>query len=354
MPDVLRIGVVGLGWAGRTNLEAFQRQPDAEVVAISDANTEALQAAGDKYGITELYTDYTDLIERDDIDAIATATPNFLHPDVVIAAVESGKHALTEKPLAHTLEAAERMVAAATKHNRVLMMVHNQRYYGDVQTLKTYIDEGNVGRIYHAKAHWMRRAGIPGGGGWFSQKDKSGGGPLIDLGIHVLDMAMYLMGDPEPLSVTAASYAEHGRRGSGFRSTQIEDAKHDVEDFVTAFVRFEGGVTLTLDVSWTVYARYGDDFGVAVYGTTGGGEVDIRQYKRKDSLRLFTDAGGVPAVVTPKLPDGAGHGQVARNFLDAIQSGDWANEHGQSALKRTRIVDAIYRSAAEGGEIRFE
>ncbi len=352
MMDKLRVAVIGLGWAGRASLQGFLAQDDVEVLAVADSNETLLNRVATRFNIPNAYTDYEHIIVRDDIDAIATATPNFMHEPVVVSAMESGKHAMTEKPLAHTLESAERMVAAAEKYNRVLKMVTNQRNYEDVKTLKRFIDAGNVGRIYHAKAHWMRRQGIPGAGGWFSQKAMSGGGPMIDLGIHVLDFALYFMNEPTPVSVNAASYAEHGRVGRGYRDTVVDYSKHDVEDFVSAFIRFEGGATLTLDVSWTTYSSYGDDFGVALYGTEGGGEIDIRSYDRENSLKLFTDVGNIPTVAQPKLSaHSAGHEQVARDFVDRIHAGDWANDHGQAALQRSRIIDACYRSAAEKREI---
>ena len=347
----LRVGIIGVGAAGRAHLRGFAAQPDAEIVAIADTSPALLNQRAAEYGVPDCYTDYHELLAREDIDAISTATPNFLHEPVVVAAVQAGKHALTEKPLAHTLEAAERMVAAAQEHNRVLQMVYNQRCQGDVTAMKQFIDEGGMGRIYHGKARWMRRQGIPGRGGWFSQRELSGGGPMIDLGIHVLDMALYLMGEPKPLSVSAAAYAEHGKLGRGYRQTAGQAAKHNVEDYLTGFIRLEGGATLTLDVSWETYSRFGDDFGVALYGTEGGGEIDIQRYDRSDSLRLYTDVAGLPATINPQLAVGEGHTQVIREFIDRVRSGDWAEHHGQHALKRTRIVDACYRSATEGREI---
>jgi predicted dehydrogenase len=347
----LRVGVIGVGGAGRAHIRGFKALPDAEVVAIADTNPAVLATVGDEYAIADRYTDYIDLLDRNDIDAISTATPNFLHEPVVINALERGKHALTEKPLAHTLEAAERMVAAARQYGRVLHMVFNQRHYEDVATLKRFVDDGHVGQVYHAKAHWMRRQGIPGAGNWFSQQALSGGGPLIDLGVHVLDIALYLMGEPRALSVSAASYAEHGHRRQGFRQKPSPEAKHDVEDFLTAFIRLEGGATLTLDVSWTTFSSYGDDFGVALFGTDGGGEIDVRQYNRTDSLRMFNDVGGHPALIQPSLSGGEGHRGAARQFRDAIASGNWEAHTGEQALQRSRIVAACYRSAIEGREI---
>ncbi|MEM6280745.1 MAG: Gfo/Idh/MocA family oxidoreductase [Chloroflexota bacterium] len=353
MTDPIRVGVIGVGGAGGRHLRTFAEMDDVEVVAIADSNARQIETLCQQYGVAHGYTDYTDLLNRDDVDAISTATPNFLHEPIVVGAMERGKHALTEKPLANTLDAAERMVAASETYGRVLHMVYNHRYYNDVAIMKQFIDEGNMGRVYHARAYWMRRSGIPGAGNWFSNKAKSGGGPLIDLGVHVLDMALYLMGEPEVISVSAAAYAEHGRVGKGYRVPVADYSGHDVEDFLAGFIRFGNGTTITLDVSWSTYSSYGDDFGIAVYGTDGGGEIAIKEYNRVNSLRLFTDVAGRPATIEPQFSEGPGHAQVARNFIDAIRSGNWQGHHGYDALKRSRIVDACYRSAVEGREIRL-
>ncbi len=265
----------------------------------------------------------------------------------------SGKHVLSEKPLARSGAEGEAMVRAATNAGRVLQVAFNHRQRGDVQVLKIYIESGGLGRIYHAKASWMRRAGIPGMGGWFTNRELAGGGPLIDLGVHVLDMALYLLGEPEVISVSAATYAELGPRGRGSYSERhlVGEGGYEVEDLATAFVRLGDGATLLIEASWAVYGKSADDFGVTLYGTDGGADITVKNYGWEDTLTIYTDTAGVPSEVRPRVTRGEGHLAVVRNFVAAIRSGDWATHNGSEGLRRAQIIDACYQSALQGREI---
>lgn len=349
----IRAGVIGLGWAGETHLQSYLQVSGVEVVAIADPRTEHTAALGKKYNIPYTYSDPDELIARDDLDVISVATPNYLHAPLTIAAIKNGKHVLCEKPIARNTAEGEAMVRAAIEHGRVLKIAFNHRRRGDVQTLKRLVDEGALGHIYHGKATWMRRSGIPGMGGWFTTKEMAGGGPLIDLGVHVLDMALYLMGEPKVVSVTAATYAELGPRGRGSRGDTIDSTKYEVEDLGTAFIRLENGVTLLLEASWAVYGRQEEDFGVILYGNEGGAELLITPHDPQ-TLRFFNDTAGVPAVTLPKTLRGEGHLAVVREFITAIREGNWKEHVGRDGLRRAQIIEACYRSAAEGREIAVD
>lgn len=348
----LRVGIIGTGWAGETHLKAFNAH-GCEVVAIADPRADRLGELASRYNVAT-YTEFEDLIARDDLDIVSVATPNSLHMPATVAALNSGRHVLCEKPLALNPGEAQQMVNAARANNRVLKVAFSHRVRGDVQTLKQQIESGALGKIYHAKASWMRRSGIPGMGGWFTTKATAGGGPLIDLGVHVLDMAMFLMGEPEIVSVTAATYSELGKRGVGSRGDTVDNNRFEVEDFGTAFVRLAGGATLLLEASWAIYGKTWDDFSVAVFGTQGGGEVHTNGWRERDTLELYVDVGDSPAVVKPMTKRGEGHFQVVRDMLDVIESGDYSREVGLDGLHRTQIIDACYRSAAEGREVLVE
>ena len=223
-----------------------------------------------------------------------------------------------------------------------------------MQALKRHVEEGNLGRIYHAKATWMRRNGIPGMGGWFTSKELAGGGPLIDLGVHMVDMALYLMGDPEVESVSCATYAELGPRGrGGWQGLGLMrgDKPYEVEDLATAFIRLSGGATLNLETGWAVYRESSDDFGVTLYGTDGGAEMKVRNYGTSDTLRIYTDVAGVPAVVTPEIQPREGHLAVVRRFVESISEETWRGQYGEDGLDRARIIDACYASALENREV---
>ena len=221
----LRVGIVGLGWTGWTHLKAYQELPNVEVVALAGYEADRLAQYGREFNVPNLYREYQDLLARDDLDVVSVCTPNQLHAPVAIGALAGGRHVVCEKPLARSSTEALAMVEAARKADRVLHTIFNHRERGDVVALKRYIDEGGLGRIYHAKASWMRRNGIPTLGSWFTNKEMAGGGPLIDLGVHMLDLALYLTGEPQIATVSAATYAELGPRGRGNR-VETFAAKH--------------------------------------------------------------------------------------------------------------------------------
>lgn len=351
VPSTLRVGVIGLGWAGETHLQSYLNLPNVEVLAIADPNDARRQQVATKYNIAADYADFNDLINRDDIDVISIATPNYLHAPAAIGALSTGKHVLCEKPLASNATDAQAMVKAAVDNNRVLNVAFNHRQRPDVQLLKAYMNEGNLGNIYHAKAFWMRRSGIPGLGGWFTNRDTAGGGPLIDLGVHVLDMALFLMDEPEVISVSAATYSELGKRGLGGRGDTVSLDNFNVEDLATAFIRFANGSTLLLEASWAVYGRQSDDFGVKLYGTNGGADIDTSIHN--NTLTIFTDTAGVPAELRPRVPQASvgGHQVVVNKFIDAIRGGNWSSHTGKDGLLRSQIIEACYQSALEGREV---
>lgn len=353
--DVIRVAMIGTGWAGETALKHFRTQPNVEVVALADTVETRLNALGHTYGITHLYTDYEELLAQEqDLDAVSIAAPNFMHAPIVLAALRRGVHVLCEKPLARTSEEAATLVEAAREAKRILQVVFNHRERGDVQLLKQYIDEGNLGNIYYAKAYWMRRRGVPGAHSWFVNKELAGGGPLIDLGVHVLDMALFLLNEPSTVSVSASTYSELGRRGLGIDTNSIKfgtDNHFNVEDLATAFIRLQNGTTLLLETSWATHSSAQDDYGVVLYGTEGGAEIRVVNYTTENTLRIYTNIIGQPATIQPAVPPSTFHKAVIEEFIRRITSGDWSQYDGSDGLRRARIIDACYASALEGREV---
>jgi predicted dehydrogenase len=355
--EPLRAGVIGLGYAGEQHLKNFVRVPDVEPVALAGLEEEKLVQLGRRYGVPDLYASWEELVARDDLDIVSIGAPNHLHAPIAVAALEGGRHVLCEKPLARNGVEAERMVNAARKADRAVHIAFTQRERGDVQALKRHVEEGNLGRIYHAKATWMRRNGIPGMGGWFTSKELAGGGPLIDLGVHMVDMALFLMGNPEVESVSCATYAELGPRGRGGRGDfglMQGDKPYEVEDLATAFLRLSGGATLNLEAGWAAYRESSDDFGVTLYGTDGGAEMKVRNYGTSDTVRIYTDVAGVPAVVAPEIAPREGHYAVVRRFIQTIWDGSWEGQYGEDGLDRARIIDACYVSALQNREVSMQ
>lgn len=355
----LRFGIIGCG-AGALHLEGLAGRvanPRAEVVAVAGLEEERCGKLAAKYGVPRVYREFQDLIADPDVEAVVVAVPNSLHHSVAVAALAAGKHVMVEKPLARTTHECAEIVAAAHRANRMLGVMFNWRGREDVRLLKSEVEHGRLGEIYHARAYWMRRSGIPGLGTWFTSKALAGGGPLIDLGVHTLDMALWILGNPTPRRVSAATYAALGPLGRGQPPGAVfkegSGGPFDVEDFATAFIRFDGGLTLQLDVSWAAYTGYGDDFGVVVMGTTGGGQIDARDYAQTGTLKLYGEIDATPITVEPLLRPRHGHGELLKQFVDGVLDGISVTPSGEEGLSRVRLIEAIYRSADLGREVEI-
>ena len=350
--------MIGVGWAGQQHLAAYDALDDAEIVAVAGLEEPARTALARQYGIEHQVARWEDLLELDGLDAVSVAVPTFLHAPIAIAALERGLHVLSEKPVARNEAEAQAMVAAAQAAGRVLDVGFNHRQRGDIHKLKEIIDAGRLGTPYYAKAWWLRRSGIPGRGSWFTTAELAGGGPLVDIGVHVLDYSLFLLGYPTVTAVSASTYDLLASAGFGFshESTKTSVAGSwgfDVEDLATVFMRLEDGGTLLVEASWAAHRSDGDEFGITLYGTGGGAELIVEDYAPSGALRIFTDDDGVPAETRLTAPPGGGHRVVVDQFLAKIRSGRWDEHDGSAALPLARIIDACYRSAADQREIRL-
>ncbi|MER7080663.1 Predicted dehydrogenase [Saccharopolyspora kobensis] len=356
----IRVGVIGIGWAGQQHLAAYRDLPDVEIVAIAGKEPELLRSLGEQYGATMLFESWEKLLEVPDLDAVSIAVPTFLHAPIAIAALKRGLHVLSEKPLARNGVEGQQMVEAARSAGRVLDVVFNHRLRGDIQALGEIIGRGDLGRPYYAKASWMRRRGIPLLGSWFTNQEMSGGGPLADIGVHVLDYALFLLGEPRVLSVNAVTYSELGHRGIGGMKRETADqsvSEYEVEDFAAAFVRLEGGATLVLETSWAAFRSPDDLIDFSVLGTDGGAELKAVGATKAavGDLHVYRDADGEIADYQPAAEPGRAHAGVVENFIDVLRDqARWPANDGSLALKRARVIDACYQSAAENKEIVVE
>lgn len=340
----MRVGVVGLGWAGQQHIKAYQQLEGVELVGVAGLEADLR----DSFGVPG-FEDYRELLGLG-LDAVSVAVPTFLHAPVAIAALQSGAHVLCEKPIARDHEQAEAMVAAAREAGRVLQVVFNHRRRGDIQRLKQL----DLGHVYYAKAWWLRRSGVPTPGSWFTQSELSGGGPLVDIGVHVLDYALFLLGNPGVVSVSASTYDLLGTTGFGgggrTKKTGVSDI-FDVEDLATVFMRLDDGATLLLEASWAMHRADGDEFGVTLYGTKGGAELRVVDYAPRGELTHFGDRDGEPVAERLEVGVGDEHAGVVADFVQTIRSGDWEGHDGAAAAELARVVDASYRSAAEQREV---
>nr|WP_191909878.1 Gfo/Idh/MocA family oxidoreductase [Microbispora cellulosiformans] len=346
----LRIGLAGVGFAGLRHLKAFSVRPDCEVVALAGVEGETVGSVAAEYGVRETHIRWEDLVARDDLDVVCLALPNALHAPAATAALRAGKHVLCEKPMARTATEAEAMVAAATEADRVLHVVFNRRYHPEVGIVREAVAAGRLGTVYHARAWWMRRAGIPGRNTWYTSREQAGGGPLADLGTHALDMALVMLGEPDVVSVSAAAYDQLGRQGVGVIDSAALASDHDgfeVEDFATAFVRLAGGATLQLEAAWATHSQYYNEYGVQLFGSAAGALVRVDTRVPGSALRLFS-AGGDQESSSGRVD---GHAGAVGDFVAAIHSGQWDGHRGTAALARVRVIDAAYRSAEAGREV---
>ena len=271
---------------------------------------------------------------------------------------------LSEKPIALDGAEAQRMVRAARKADRVLDVAFNHRQRGDIQKLKALIDEGRLGRPYYAKAWWLRRTGIPTVGSWFTRREFAGGGPLVDIGVHVLDWSLFLLGDPKVVAVSASTYDLLATNGFGAGSSggykgktgagDGEAPQFDVEDLASVFMRLHDGGTLLVEASWAAHRRDGDEFGITMYGTDAGAELIVDNYAPKGDLQVFTDDGGEAVATRVPVKHGRAHKAVIEQFVDKIRAGDWRRYDGAGAAALARVVDACYLSAAEQREVRLD
>jgi predicted dehydrogenase len=354
----LRVGVVGLGWAGQQHLAGYATIPGVEIVAIAGQERDLLDSLGERHAVAHRVESWAELLQVPGLDAVSVAVPTFLHAEIAVAALDRGIHVLSEKPIARDGEEGQLMVDAARRAGRVLEVAFNHRLRGDVQALGERIAAGEIGRPYYARASWMRRRGIPLLGSWFTSREKAGGGPLIDIGVHVLDYALHLLGEPEVVSVSASAYSELGPRGLGGSARETADrgrgSAYEVEDFATAFLRLEGGGTLALESSWAVYRSPVDLLDFRVFATDGGAELVVQGASKASvgELTIHRDLDGEVADERIEAPEGPGHDGVVRAFVAHVRDeGNWAEHDGSLALKRARIIDACYVSAKEGREV---
>lgn len=352
MSKTLKVGVIGVGGIARTHMPGWAASEHAEVVGGSDINGKVLEDWGKQHGATRLYANWTELINDKEIDIIDVCTPNMYHAEQAIAALQAGKHVICEKPLAPTPDAIRQMIAARDASGKLLMTAQHFRFKGNSQAMKREINTGVLGDIYHARSWMMRRNGfIP--SATFMQKKHSGGGPCIDIGVHVLDLTLWLMGNPKPVAVTGvakAPLAHHPGQFAAWSGKLVPSAEFDVEDFAAAFVRFENGATLMLEVSWLLHHDIeGEDMQIWLYGTEGGchwpksdflgTNYETRQLYNR-TLKLTKD---------PMEP----HAMECVEFGRAVADGAPSPVPAEQSLQVLTILDGIYRSQVTGGEVKL-
>lgn len=349
----VRIAVIGAGSISEMHLKSYQNNPDAELYAICDLNEERAKAKAEKYGITRIYTDYKELLADPGIDAVSICTWNNSHAPISIAALDAGKNVLTEKPLCMTVNEALAVEEAVHRSGKTLQVGFVRRYASNTRIIKSFLENGELGDIYYAKASCIRRLGNP--GGWFSDVERSGGGPLIDVGVHVIDLCWYLMGRPKVKSVSGNTYKKLGNRANvknlAFYKAADYDASHNtVEDMANALIRFENGASILVDVSFTLHAKE-DELTVKLYGDKGGAELEPQ-------LSIITEKHDTILNLTPQINNlsfdfVAGFQDEINYFIEVCQGKKETISPVQDGVEMMKILCGIYESSEKGEEIHF-
>lgn len=354
MKRKIKIAVVGVGNISESHIDAYRHNEDAELYAFCDINEKRLQEKGKKYGVTRLYTDCEKMFAAlPEIDAVSVCTYNSAHKDVTIAALRAGKDVLCEKPMALNAAEAEEMQRVAKECGRKLMIGFVRRYGNDCAIVRDFIAKGYLGDIYYAKARYVRRDGCP--GGWFADKRYSGGGPLIDLGVHVIDLVRYLMGNAKPVSVYGATFAKlkecsaRSKKNRAYKAASIADGafENNVEDLATALIRFDNGAVLGVETSFALHTEK-DENEISLFGTAGSAKLD-------PDFHLYTQLLDYPADVGLAMETALTFEGLFRNEIDAfvrvVRGEETCLSPAEDGVAMMRILDAVYESARTGHEI---
>lgn len=355
MDKKLKIAVIGCGGISNCHLGGYANNANCEIYALCDINRERAEEKAKKYNVPleRVFTDKDEMLKAlPEIDACSVCTWNSAHAECTIAALKAGKDVLCEKPMAMNAKEAKAMKAAADKAGKLLMIGFVRRHGNDARIVKDFIDNSYFGDLYYAKAQYLRRHGCP--GGWFGDKSRSGGGPLIDLGVHVIDLVRYLAGCPKPVSVYGATFDKLGNRpdvksGVGYKSADADGKKdiYDVEDFATAMIRFDNGLVLSVEASFSLNLK-SDVGNIELYGSKAGAKMD-------PELHLFTNVNGYMANVdfarsTSLSFDGLFQNEID-HYVDCVLGKTECIAPAEDGITLMKILDAIYKSAATGHEV---
>jgi predicted dehydrogenase len=352
-----KIAIIGAGGMAAYHASGF-RQAGAEIVALADVNQAAAEKAAAKHGITRVFTDVADMLRSvPELDAVSIIVPNKFHAPLALQALKAGKHVFCEKPPALNAREMAGLQAAAAKAKRTLMFNFNNRARPESYAMMEYITQGVVGPINTCQAKWIRRTGIPGFGGWFTNKSLSGGGPLIDL-LHMIDLGLYFMGYPEPAHVLARTYQDHIDNKTFKGPWGIPDVAKGVTDVEAAahgFVTFKSGQSMSFAVSWAEMNRR-EEVSVTFQGQKAGGLVrrlfgtDGLDNTAIDACELYTHENGRPVNRSITVPPDETMGRVrsATNFVRVLEGTEKPLNTPDQALSLMKIIDGAYKSAATG------
>ena len=353
----LRVGIIGVGTIAKlAHLPAYKNRKDVEVIAFADVEKERVLEEATVYAeatgqvVPAVYSSALEMLQKEELDAVSICTPNTSHVELALQALEAGVNVLLEKPMATELKDAEALVEAAKKSGKILMVGMSHRYREDVAVLKRYIDNGDLGDIYYAKTRILRRRGTP--RGWFTDKDKSGGGPLMDIGVHAIDLTWWLLGCPKAIAVNGYLTRGIGNDQLDFIKTweasssgNEENEIYTTEDFASAFIRLENGGVLQAEVSWALNGPEDDAVKVELFGTKGGLSLD--------PLSFYTTEHNVLTSHTPSVGMGSLYQREIDHFVTCILNEETPCSDVDQGRDIVAILTAIEQSSDERKEIRL-
>ena len=372
----IRIGIVGCGFiANRKHLPMMTQHEDVEVVAFCDIIRERAAASAKQFGTPDakVYENYRELIARDDIAVVHVCTPNSSHSEITVAALNSGKHVMCEKPMAINSAEAKAMLDAAKATGKKLTIGYQNRFRSDSQFIKGICDKGELGDIYLGKAFATRRRGVP-IWGVFMNKALQGGGPLIDLGTHALDLTLWMMNNYEPVSALGSTYNKIGKMGSPANGMGAWNPdEYEVEDSAFGMVKFKNGATVVLEASWAINMIVGNEAMTMLCGTKAGADMfpaagpilRVADFQSAESLHVRVNgenngklyiqnyAMGAQFIGSGGKEDFAGGTLEMQTWLDAIRHNTDVVVKPEQAYTVTCILEAIYQSAATGELVHF-
>ena len=335
---MIKVGVIGLTM-GAAHLEGYSKIPEVKITAICDLNETLLKKQAETFSVPYTFSDYRKLLEMEELDAVSIALPNCLHCPATIEALEKEKHVLIEKPMAMNSSEAEKMVGKAEEKNKILGVAMNYRFVPERAFLKKIVEKGELGEIYYVRAVSIRRktftkefsrSGDP--KTWFVTKKRAGGGSLIDMGPHILDLAMWYCDDFKPVSAY------------GVTSYKMENG--DIDDLSAGLIKLSSGITINLISTWETFTE--PSFFISLFGTEGGAKTD--------PLKIYKEIDNVDVEIEPnKIESGfaSGVSGLQSHFINCIREGKMPEVSGEKGLAVMKTIDAIYESAETGKEVKI-
>lgn len=350
----IKTAVIGCGTIAKSqHIPAYMANPDAQIKYFCDIIPERAQDMAEKYACGTAVTDYRQILDDPEIEAVSVCTPNNLHRQIATDFLRAGKNVLSEKPCARTLDEALEMQRVQHETGKVLNIGVVNRFNTAVNKIKELIDAGELGEVYHVYASFRSHRSIPGLGGDFTTKAVAGGGVLIDWGVHFLDLVMYCTGDPRPRTVTGQAYSKLGRSPKDYAFVNMWagppklDGTYDVEDFITGMIRTEGP-TITLNGAWA--QNIGTD---EMYVDFLGDKAGVRlQYL--GNFKLYTAKGNTLLTVEPEYQTVNAFQNEIASFLRCIRTGEKLPSHIDYVVRTQAIMQALYDSSAQHREISLE